>query len=140
MRQLTVQTLARVAAVCLWVAPSALLAQERTVEQGIAFRTVRAAGNVPYDGGPLSENTGRGTVNQDYRIGETEVTVGQWVEFVRAYAPHWTSGGGDAEANGLVGLWVRYDGNGQYHAVTGSENFPADMSWRMAARFCSQPG
>jgi formylglycine-generating enzyme required for sulfatase activity len=73
-------------------------------------------------------------VNYDYRIAKTEVTTGQWIEFVRAYAPHHT---GAPFESSFTSLWVNYEGNGQYSVAPGAEQWPAAMSWRMAARYCN---
>ncbi len=62
-----------------------------TTEYGIEFVTVGDPGNR----GVLPEETGsgpllygvNGSVDYEFRIGRTEVTVGQWMEFVDAYTP-----------------------------------------------------
>lgn len=122
---------------CLSVANAAAVArgQEQSFEYDVPFRTVRAAGNAAYPGGELSSNAGVGAVAYEYRIAEREVTATEWLEFVRAYTPHYT---GNPEVPGLNGNWIRYDfAPGQYHVVAGAEQYAADMSWRMAARFCN---
>ena len=52
---------------------------------GIDFVTVGAVGNAPYTGpDPYNHSYGFGQVNHEYRIGRTEVTTAQWVEFYNA--------------------------------------------------------
>ncbi|MBL9000834.1 MAG: hypothetical protein JNK25_06825, partial [Phycisphaerae bacterium] len=53
---------------------------------GIEFVTVGAPGNPAY-AGPDNNNlvTGRGSVPYEFRIGRTEVTTAQWVEFYNAF-------------------------------------------------------
>ena len=54
---------------------------------GYDWVTVRDAGNAPYDRvdrSPFQRVTGRGSVNYEYRMGRTEVTTAQWVEFLNA--------------------------------------------------------
>ncbi len=115
------------------LASAAAHGQEQSFEYGMPFRTVRAAGNAAYPGGELFSNAGVGAVAYEYRLAEREVTTTEWLEFVRAYTPYYT---GNPEAPGINGSWIRYDfAPGQYHVVAGSEQYAADMSWRMAARF-----
>lgn len=52
---------------------------------GIQFVTVGAPGNPAYAGPDPGHNVGgRGSVGYEYRIGLTEVTTGQWMEFMNA--------------------------------------------------------
>lgn len=79
---------------------------------------------------------GRGQVNRRYRMSETELTVGQWVEFVRAYGPHADHPFGSE----LLGYFIggRYvDGVPQYEVAEGFEDYPTFTSWRMGARFAN---
>lgn len=124
-------------------------AQEVSVEQGIEFVAIRAAGNAPYDRqDPFNAVPGRGRVDVDYRIGRYEVTSAQWVEFfsafnaratpiplpqgVRVFTPvFW---GGETDPT--------YTGPGRRFRVVPS--FPnagmlpaGGISWRTAAMFCN---
>jgi formylglycine-generating enzyme required for sulfatase activity len=61
----------------------AVLAQPGS--DGYDFVTVGAVNNHAYDGpDPFNRVTGRGSVGYEYRIGRTEVTTAQWVEFFNA--------------------------------------------------------
>ena len=53
---------------------------------GIDWVTVGAPGNTPYLGfsDPLSPTYGHGSVGYEFNIGRTEVTTGQWMEFLNA--------------------------------------------------------
>lgn len=73
--------------------PPAPAGVEVSFHQGIEFVTIGAAGNAGY---PLStvdytglqnERQGRGQVNYAYRLARTEVTTGQWLEFLNTFAP-----------------------------------------------------
>jgi formylglycine-generating enzyme required for sulfatase activity len=76
-----------------------------------------------------------GSVAYEYRMAKTEVTAGQWVEFVRAYAPYHTGAPWDP---GLIGEYVFYDDDtGEYIVPEVFEHFPNNMSWRNAARYCN---
>lgn len=119
------------AALCLWVCLCPL-ASHALAQPGV-FAEITSPGNAAHDT-PNSFNDGIGSVAYPYAIATTEVTVAEWLTFVNAFAPHWT---GEPEANGLVGRWIYSTGNGRYAAVTGSELFPADMSWRLAARYAN---
>ncbi|MBL9002436.1 MAG: SUMF1/EgtB/PvdO family nonheme iron enzyme [Phycisphaerae bacterium] len=61
---------------------------------GIDFVTIGAPGNPAYAGPDINNAaTGRGSVPYEYRLGRTEVTTAQWMEFYNAFwgrAPHIT--------------------------------------------------
>ncbi|MBL9002355.1 MAG: hypothetical protein JNK25_14585, partial [Phycisphaerae bacterium] len=53
---------------------------------GIDFVTVGAPGNPAYSGPDVNQTvTGRGSVPYEYRLGRTEVTTAQWMEFYEAF-------------------------------------------------------
>lgn len=111
-----------------------------THEAGLEFVTVGHAGNaeVPpeYQSFP-TPTPGLGRVDYEYRIARTELTYGQYVDFVRGYAPYW-SGTNSVE---FLGLGIRVNGDihdpGSYVIRPGWENAPAEMGWRFAARYCN---
>jgi sulfatase modifying factor 1 len=138
-----------------WTANAMLLtvmfgASARTIAQsppnyGFEWVTVGAPGNRPANPGeapfnypPFSQQPMlAGAVNYEYRIARTEVTVGQWLEFLNAYWPH-----AQVPYNhpSLTGFWIQTTSNtpGQnpgYHAVEGAANRATNTSWHMAARF-----
>jgi len=64
----------------LWMTPA--LAQD----DGFDWVTIGDPGNVGYDRpDPAFRVSGRGSVSYEYRIGRTEITTGQWLEFVNAF-------------------------------------------------------
>ncbi|MCA9287071.1 MAG: SUMF1/EgtB/PvdO family nonheme iron enzyme [Phycisphaerales bacterium] len=79
-----------------------------------------------------------GAVDHDFGIMRTNVTNEQWIEFVRAYAPHYA---GSPNATALTGRWIQYTGSvggqPQYQIRSGAENFSAEMTWRIAARYAN---
>ena len=114
-----------------------------TPDYGIDFAVIGDPGNrhVNIDEGrrfypPFAPEDFRvGTVNYKYRMSRTEVTVGQWLEFVNAYRPYYQ---GATHAGQFTGDWIVYDNSlGRYRAIAGSENFATNMGWRYAARFCN---
>jgi sulfatase modifying factor 1 len=120
---------------------AALLACEAPVlaqappDYGIDFATIGSPGNratIP------SEVTNMpwlvtGSVGYEYRMSRTEVTSTQWLEFVQAYAPYWTGQPWDVS---FTSLFI-YPSAGGYSIEKGAENYPVEMSWRMAARYCN---
>jgi len=104
----------------------------------IPFVTVGDAGNAA---DPLNSGTtpGIGAVAVEYRIAETEVTIGQYAEFLNAIAA--TDDVGLYNANmgtdGDVAGVSRSGTNGSYtYAVIGTDDRPiAHASWLSAARF-----
>ena len=104
---------------------------------GIDFATIGSAGNrasTPQESSQWEYRGGVGAVAYDYKIARTELTVGQYLEFVQAYARFYV---GNPNASALTGFWIGTAGSGVYTASPGSENFPADLTWHMAARYCN---
>lgn len=105
------------------------------------WATIGAAGNRPVtpEEAPrlfppyLDPSMAVGRVDHEYRIARTEMTVGQWHEFVQAYAPYYT---GSPYESAFTGFFITWNGR-EYVKEPGSDNYPTDMSWRMAARYCN---
>jgi formylglycine-generating enzyme required for sulfatase activity len=116
------------------------------------FSEIGDVGNAPHDNnvGPFPVPGGppplMGSVDYRYRISTTEVTWGQYYEFVQAYAPsmpsNFWSGIGGANTltpSGVIGLSpIVFQGssNGvpQYTLDPAFTNRPATSSWRLFAR------
>lgn len=136
---------ALVAAGALSLAAAAVHAQPGS-DYDFDFVTIGAPGNVPYTGdspfgAPIAY--GRGNVAYEYRIGRTEVTTSQWIEFVNVFSmredpslgirlePNFWGAQMDSSYTGPGLRWVpRTDVNGGMLPVQG-------ISWRDAARFCN---
>ncbi|MBS0197674.1 MAG: SUMF1/EgtB/PvdO family nonheme iron enzyme [Planctomycetes bacterium] len=71
------------------IAAAALFSSQSPAQldpSGIDFVTVGAPGNPGYSGPDVNNTvTGRGSVPYEYRIGKTEVTTAQWMEFYNAF-------------------------------------------------------
>ncbi len=85
-----------------------------------------------------------GRTNYRYRIMTREVTVGEWFEFVQAYAPYVATN--QAAAPGLTGEnnLIQFHGFAggipQYGLVEANANLPMPAGWRFAARFANWLG
>jgi len=132
---------------CLLICPFAL---GQPAPDGIDWRTIGSPGNAPYTGfsDPDAPTFGRGGVGYEYRMGRTEVTTGQWVEFFSAALARpdrlpfadldwWTTpvlcgGRPDPSYQGPgTRFIVRQD-------IANAELIPAGtISWRMAAVLCN---
>lgn len=79
-----------------------------------------------------------GSVDYLYRLAVTEVTVGQYFEFVVAYLPYYEARTGNSVGFiTFTGLAI-HTSSGSAHIVSGfSEDQPADMGWEYAARYCN---
>jgi len=81
----------------------------------------------------------RGAVGYEYGLARTELTVAQYAEFLAAYRPFYA---GQYDGN-ILGFWVdatpptSSGGAWDIRPVPGTERFPADMTWRMAATYCN---
>ena len=104
---------------------------------GIDFVTIGAPGNPAY-AGPDNNNlvTGRGSVPYEFRIGRTEVTTAQWVEFYNAFY-------GRVPSINLPARWGAYQtGNPQSPfgvvSAPGADMWPVSgVTWRTSAMFCN---
>jgi hypothetical protein len=113
---------------------------------GIDFVTVGAPGNAPVTDlspFPLSPVPGRGQVDYTFRIGRTEITTGQWLEFVNTFA---TQPGTPINTLGAT-FWGAepdpgYHGPGYRYRLRSDVATPAmlpvaGIAWRDAARYCN---
>lgn len=113
-------------------------------DTGIDFVRVGAPGNAAYMGSgiPGDLSIGRGAVGYEYRIGRTEVTTAQWVEFFNAAF--------DRPANDRLPHLIPPDvwgagnatpttpGGRRWSVPAGNENrLVGNISWRMAAMYCN---
>ena len=110
---------------------------------GINFVTIGNPNNPAYHG-PDPENrvTGRGSVGYEYRLSQTEVTTGQWLEFLNAALAR----PDPIEWVGTPPLWgaardPTYNGPGIRFRL-GSSSIAASLgvygiSWRTAAVYCN---
>jgi formylglycine-generating enzyme required for sulfatase activity len=78
-----------------------------------------------------------GAVPYNYRITRTEVTAGQWLDFLNAYWPYATFATNDLI---LTGFYIRAANttpgqNPGYHLLPGGANKPMQTSWQMVARY-----
>lgn len=122
--------------------PAAPAGVEVTHSQGYEFVTVGPAArqttpaeltNWEAFGGQL------GGVQAPYRMARTEVTVGDWFQFVQSYAPYHSGFANDPAFTGLY-IWTSANdsaGHPIYQMVSGSQNYPTVMGWRYAAIFCN---
>ena len=108
--------------------------------------TIGAAGNDPYLGdSPFGPDYayGRGSVGYEYRIGRTEVTTGQWLEFVNTFSTQ----SDDMKTFAEPFFWgaqvdPTYEGPGRRYRLRGNVASPellpvGGISWREAAMFCN---
>lgn len=102
---------------------------------GIDFVRVGAPGNAAYapPGGFQSGRAAEGRVDYEYRIGRTEITGGQWQEFVLAYAPHLQGSRVNIAFSGTLSFW-----NGStYEMPAEFERWPTQVGFEFAARYCN---
>lgn len=125
-------------AACLAIATSAIATPAVLATpdaDGYTWATITHADNRPTnaDETPMRPDANLGAVNYDYRIATTEVTVGQWFQFVQAYAQFYDFNGLAPPA--FTGFGISYSFAGLFIRPGISLNRPADMSWEYAARY-----
>ena len=104
---------------------------------GYTWATITHAGNRPTNAAetPMRPDANLGAVNYEYRMATTEVTVGQWFEFVQAYAPFYDLGPGGIASQAFTSHSINYSFVGLFIPPGTSVNRAADMSWEYAARY-----
>jgi hypothetical protein len=118
---------------------SAVAVAQPVPSYGIDFVTVGAAGNrhtIPEEV-PQAPWVQRGAVDYEYRLSRTEITIGQFAEFVTAYQavrPGLYLSPEAEEVGNFTYLGVAPSGARYNPAHSQYANQP---SWRMAARFCN---
>ncbi len=127
-------------AVCVAVCVS-WSAQAVQPADGLDWRRIGAPGNRPANEveAPGLRGLPVGQVDYRYRLTRTEITVGQWFEFVEAHAPFWQ---GSRTDEAFTSIWISPSNSDpnqppDYRITPGAENFPANMSWRVAARYAN---
>ncbi len=139
--RMRLSVLALVAGTLAW---SACCAADIDPVSGIDLLTIGAPGNAPYTGpDPFFTSFGRGQVNYEYRVGKTEVTTAQWIEFFNAAfdrpTSEWnefidapTMWGASAIAPTTPGglRWGVFNETNAMRAVGG-------ITWRTAAIYCN---
>jgi sulfatase modifying factor 1 len=124
--------------------PPAPAAVEVTTIHGIEFSTIGNPGNAairredhqsnPYFIGADPTLGAQGTVNETYRIARTETTIGQWLGFVNAFAPHWEGAPDDTR----LGRSLEITPDGRYTVEPRRLNEPIQkISWLLAAAYCN---
>lgn len=125
--------------------PPAPAGVQTSTENGIEFVTIGDPGNAAYPGGPAimdRPRMGRGSVNYQYRIGRTEVTTSQYLEFLNtidALDPVLAEDVLDPLEWG-AGLVLGLPPGQRYRIgfPPGAEDLPVGgMRWRAAAMYCN---
>ncbi len=109
---------------------------------GLGFVTIGNPGNAPYPGGPSGERAGIGQVDYEFRMGRSEVTTAQWLDFVNAVDTFDPGLARDMlEPNFWGGRYVGgAPGSGRWELSTlpNAETLAVGgMSWRSAAMYCN---
>lgn len=105
---------------------------------GYTWATIDHAGNRATNDDELPVTPGRryGAVDYEFQMATTEVTVGQWFEFVQAYLPIDQANGNGTVNPAFTGSGINIRGIGVVEIREGfSPNRAADMSWEYAARY-----
>ena len=125
--------------VVMVLAGSQALAQQLPPDYGFNWATIGDPGNratLDEELGFATPNQHLGSVNYEYRMATTEVTVGQYFEFAQLYHPIYTRNtGNDLGHSPFTGGDIRL-AFGEIMIRDGvSPNKPIDMGWEYAARY-----
>lgn len=115
------------------VLPPAPAGVQVSHEYGQEYVTIGDAGNRNTRLDELRQNPlTAGAVPYEYRMARTEVTVGQWFEFVTAYDQFNEP---PRVFDGFSGQGIEWDFGGQAWYTTLPLDFPTSMNWEYAARY-----
>ena len=122
------------------LAPLAYAQHEITTSYGIDFVTVGDLGNADSTVDDIalgipSLHTPRGGVDYEFRIGRTEITTGQWFEFVEAYLPFYE--GPSFGTPGFRSQGIILETLTREPVMVIPEDRPALVGWQYAARFAN---
>jgi len=115
---------------------TAVASAQPAPDYGLTWQTIGAAGNratIPSEV-PLLPDRQVGAVAYEYRLTQTEITAGQWLEFAQAYVRWHPQASGNSE---LMGWYMNRDDANRIFILPAAANLPNTQSWRMAARFCN---
>jgi formylglycine-generating enzyme required for sulfatase activity len=125
----------------VWLVPTAhARPTPPPLEDPAHWATVTHPGNAPYVYEEPFVGTRRvGQVNYEYRISKTEVTAGEWIQFVNAYKPF------IAQQYRFSSLFTSFlirrdpqpDGTVNYTVAPGADNYAIEVGFRFAARYCN---
>jgi len=118
---------------------TALTSSAARAGDGLDWVTVGDPGNPAWEDVPTAFYYGRGSVDHEYRMMRTELSVTQWFEFVSAYAPFAAP---ENRGTRLTGPNIGFIGDPDkevpdYFIHEGAEQYPSRISWRMAARYAN---
>ena len=83
---------------------------------------------------PFDDGLAIGSVDYDFHITRSPITVEQWFEFAFAYEPY----AGGTGASTFITSWGQGGvGGAPISFIERAAEFPADVGWRYAARFCN---
>ena len=127
-------------AVLLVLTCGCLAAEAQTPpDYDFTWRTVGDAGNAPANPAdfPFYVPAGLGAVNYDFRMATTEVTYGQWFQFVQAYTSVYPNAPFDPALTG--DFIVRHGTTAPYTWTMAPEAdpYPASVGWNYAAIYAN---
>lgn len=130
------------AAIGLAAPPTASAQTGGMPDYGLRWSVIGSPGNAPAIVPPGQQYTRPGpigAVGYEYRIAQTEVSVGQWWEFMNAYAPHTRGDLVNAlsvmPSRGVVEFFGLSNGVPQYRLTPGTSDQPAFVGYRGASRY-----
>jgi formylglycine-generating enzyme required for sulfatase activity len=137
---------ARMAALVVFAVTPLARSQTQPPSYGFEFVTIGATGNPAFNDPGFPTQTvvnGRGSVDYLYRMSRTEVSTGQWMEFLNAYSftnspnpfwerippAHW-----GAQIDPILGPGLGF----RLRNVASAAQLPvAGITWRMSAMYCN---
>lgn len=118
---------------CVRAAPAGVMPPDH----GFTWKTIGNAGNRATNPSevPTYPQLQLGAVAHEFRMATTQVTVGQFFEFVRAFAPYnqW----GEVTPYGVIANAYIYNTGGQWTMTPFARDLPVETSWRFAAMYCN---
>ncbi|MBS0188655.1 MAG: SUMF1/EgtB/PvdO family nonheme iron enzyme [Planctomycetes bacterium] len=104
---------------------------------GIDFCVIGDPGNRATNSTETPFNGSRGSVNYTYALSKTEVSIGQWYEFVDAYGKYISPTLAGPTFIGRRGIQEDTSRPSGWGLIPTARNLPAEVGWRYAAMYCN---
>ncbi|MGH7242687.1 MAG: SUMF1/EgtB/PvdO family nonheme iron enzyme [Phycisphaerales bacterium] len=104
---------------------------------GIDFCVIGDSGNRATNSAETPFNGQRGSVNYTYALSKTEISIGQWYEFVDAYGKYVSPTLAGSTFLGRRGIGIDFSKPSGYGLLLGNEHYAAEVGWRYAAMYCN---
>ena len=122
----------------LLLAPATALPAANVINKyGVDFCVIGDPGNRATNSTETPFNGPRGSVNYTYGLSKTEISIGQWYEFVDAYGMYVSPTLAGPTFLGRRGIGFDFSRPSGFGLNPDAKDLPAEVGWRFAAMYCN---